>query len=448
MAISGFTTWEIQTGGSDTNGGGFVEGSSGTDYSQQTSPQLSLSDGMCMGTTNLNSSTGGFTAAMVGNILYLFSTSGGAEWYEITAYVDTNNVTLDRVGPYDGGMTVNVGGCLATPGGLGQAVVNTVSSVHGQEVWIKSGTYTLTNATANTSGGPCNFTSGRVALFAGYNTTRGDLDNQTERTNKPVIDAGTQTSITVLELSAGHTSRVVAVRNVVVDGNSNASVTGLSHLSGSGYREGSININCHAVACATGFGANKSYSCEADSCTYGFTGAAYDCVAHNGTDGFRGGPNVRCLAYRNTTGFTGVASNAINCTAANNTSVGFFSSYQRMFVNNLAVGNGIGFDFDGSRRCASFNMVAYNNTTDFDLVLDDYSMSRMWNQFTTLTADPFTDAANDDYSLNDTAGGGAVLKQLGMSIPGQTKDTPDFGAVQTNITGGGGGGASSYSFFS
>lgn len=447
MAISGFTTWEIQTGGSDTNGGGFVEGSSGTDYSQQTSPQLSLSDGMCTGTTNLNSSTGGFTAAMVGNILYLFSTSDGAKWYEITAYVDTNNVTLDRVGPTDSGMTINVGGCLATPGGLGQAVVNTVSSVHGQEVWIKSGTYTLTNATANTPGGPCNVTNGRVALFAGYNTTRGDLDNQTERTNKPVIDAGTQTSIIVLELSANNSARPVAVRNVVVDGNSNASVTGLSHLSGSGYRSASININCHAVACATGFGVNSCYSCEADSCTYGFTGAAYDCVAHNGTDGFRSGPNVRCLAYRNTTGFTSVASHAINCTAANNTSVGFNSGYTIIFVNNLAVGNGKGFDFDSSRRCASFNMVAYNNTTDFDLVLDDYSMSRMWNQFTTLTADPFTDAANDDYSLNDTAGGGAVLKQLGMSIPTQSNDTPDFGAVQANITGGGGGGASGYSFF-
>lgn len=114
MAISGYTDWDIRTGGSDTNGGGFNTNSAGTDYSQQTSAQLSLSDGVCTGGTTLESTTGGFTAAMVGNVVYL---SSGPGWYEITGYTDTNTVTIDRNGPTDSGMTVNVGGSLATPGG-------------------------------------------------------------------------------------------------------------------------------------------------------------------------------------------------------------------------------------------------------------------------------------------------------------------------------------------
>ena len=235
MAVSGFTTWEVQTGGSDTNGGGFVEGSSGTDYSQQTSAQLSLSDGMCMGTTNLNSSTGGFTSAMVGNILYLYSmTSMTAEWYEITAYVDTNNVTLDRNGPFDAGMTINVGGCLATPGGAGQASTNSGASAFGHNCWIKSGTYTLSTTTANTSGGPWNDTASRVLLVAGYNSTRGDLDGQAAQTNKPIIDVGTQTSITVLNVNPNSYSYLTAIKNIVVDGQSQTSIIGFEHNGGSG----------------------------------------------------------------------------------------------------------------------------------------------------------------------------------------------------------------------
>ena len=436
MAVSGFTTWEVQTGGSDTNGGGFVEGSSGTDYSQQTSAQLSLSDGMCMGTTNLNSSTGGFTSAMVGNILYLYSsTSMTAEWYEITAYVDTNNVTLDRSGPYDGGMTINVGGCLATPGGAGQASTNSGASAYGHNCWIKSGTYTLSNSVANTSGGPWNHTTSRVLLVAGYNTTRGDLDGQADQTNKPIIDVGTQTSITVLNVNPGSYSYMTAIKNIVVDGQSQTSIIGFAHNISSGYGSSSININCHAIDCTAGF-SNASYSCEASGCGTGFSsGTGYDCVAHSGTTGFTGSA-VRCLAYENTTGFNSGAV-VVNCTAADNTGSGFIVGYTDETINCLSVGNGTGFQFDGSRRCGSFNMVVYNNTTDFNWSIDSIDDTRHWNELHTLTADPFTDAANDDYSLNDTAGGGAVLKQLGLSIPGQTNDTPDFGAVQTNITAGG-----------
>ena len=443
MAISGFTTWEVQTGGSDTNGGGFVEGASGTDYSQQTSAQLNVTDGACTGNTTLTSATGGFTSAMIGNIVYL---SSGPGWYEITAYTDTNTVTIDRNGPNASGMTLNVGGCLATPGGAGQASSNSGASAYGHNCWIKSGTYTLSTTTANTSGGPWNDTGSRVLLVAGYNSTRGDLDGQAAQTNKPIIDVGTQTSITVLNVNPGTNNHMTLIKNIVVDGQSQTSIIGFEHNEASGFRGASKNLNCHAIDCTEGFGLNDCYSCEASGCTTGFGGgASYDCVAHSGTTGFLGSA-TRCLAYENTTGFNGGAI-LVNCTAADNTGSGFNIGFTDEAFNCLSVGNGTGFEFDGSRRCGSFNMAVYNNTSDFDTALT-FDDNRHWNELHTLTADPFTDAANDDYSLNDTAGGGAVLKQLGMSIPGQTNDTPDFGGVQTNIAAGGGTGASSYSFFS
>ena len=68
MAQPATTVWEVRpTVGSDSNGGGFVPGASGTDWSQQNSPQYAL--------TGIASSGSGNTvlsalaaADMVGNI--------------------------------------------------------------------------------------------------------------------------------------------------------------------------------------------------------------------------------------------------------------------------------------------------------------------------------------------------------------------------------------------
>src|SRR4051812_1601745 len=121
MALSANTVWEVRSAGADTNGGGFNPGSGGTDYSQQNSAQLSVTDAACTGNTTVTSVTGGFTAAMVGSVMYL---SSGPGWYEITARASTNSITIDRNGPNASGMTAKVGGAFAT---IGQAVATMVS---------------------------------------------------------------------------------------------------------------------------------------------------------------------------------------------------------------------------------------------------------------------------------------------------------------------------------
>ncbi len=173
MALASATTWEMQTGGDNTNGGGFYDRDPGTsvDYSQQTSAQLSLADLACLDTsTTLTSATGGFTAAMVGNLVYIASgTNFVVGWYEITAYTDTNTVTIDRtaasVGLDASAGNGKVGGCLAFPT---DAIVE--AFVAGNILYVKAGTYTFTENVIPSPDG----TRVNPIQVSGYKTTRGD----------------------------------------------------------------------------------------------------------------------------------------------------------------------------------------------------------------------------------------------------------------------------------
>ena len=99
-ALQSDTTWEVRTTGNNTNGGCYDTGGTGTDYSQQDAAQLSLTDlAQNLSSTTLTSATGGFTSAMVDNCIQITGAGSGAftlGFYEITAFTDTNTVTLDR----------------------------------------------------------------------------------------------------------------------------------------------------------------------------------------------------------------------------------------------------------------------------------------------------------------------------------------------------------------
>ena len=116
MAWNVNTIAEIRTTGALTNGAIFADLDPGTsvDYSQQNSAELTLTDIATDGAgTGVSSVTGGFTDAMVGNGIYLTGGSVTASWYQITAYIDTNNITIDRsVGLNKTGVTGNIGGAL------------------------------------------------------------------------------------------------------------------------------------------------------------------------------------------------------------------------------------------------------------------------------------------------------------------------------------------------
>lgn len=78
-------------------------------------------------------------------------------------------------------------------------------------------------------------------------------------------------------------------------------------------------------------------------------------------------------------------------------------------VNNLITDNGgWGIDLSTTQIAVRGNNVdwnAFRNNTSGTITGKDAGANDI-----TLTADPYTDAANDDYSLNNTAGGGALLR--------------------------------------
>src|ERR1044071_7124465 len=100
MAISVNTYWDVRTTGSDNNGGGFVIGSSGTDYSQQDASQYSGTNlASTNGTTNpsvVTSATHNFVAADVGNIIRITAGSNWTTGYYQIVSVSSNAATLDR----------------------------------------------------------------------------------------------------------------------------------------------------------------------------------------------------------------------------------------------------------------------------------------------------------------------------------------------------------------
>lgn len=93
----------------------------------------------------------------------------------------------------------------------------------------------------------------------------------------------------------------------------------------------------------------------------------------------------------------------------------------------------------------------YKNTSGnvfYNNVGSDYSVPLpQFRDDLTLTADPFTDAANLDFSINDVAGGGAVLRALSNDIAGTGIENLPFRQRVTDAFGGGGGGATHYDPF-
>lgn len=419
--LSGATVFEVRTTGDDTNGGGYSAG--GTDYSQQDAAQLTVTDAACSGNTTLTSATGGFTAAMIGNVVYL---SSGPGWYQITAHTDTNTVTLDRAGPNASGMTCKVGGALASPGGLGRVWNN--AGVAGLWAYIKSGTYTLTTATVNTPGGPFLAAGGQADkrfVIKGYDSTRDDLGT------RPLVDAGAITNVTIFAGNGADGNNQLFV-NLAVDGNDNATTTGFSGADTQAVACEAAdcttgwsltNLGCKAYSCANGFGAVPSSFSWADACNNGWNGGAdcVGCVATNCTnDGWSAayrGSFILCVAW--------------NCGGDGFDAHGSLGSEQYSLC--VATGCG-GYGWNSADEAMLFRCADYDNLgrTNATPLADIEPIS--------LTGDPFADPANGDFRLNATAGAGAELRAAGYGIGtvmGQT-ETLDISPSQRNAASGGG----------
>jgi len=210
MTINATAIWRVCPSGSNTNGGGYDPGISGaaTDYSRQNAAQATGTHGTTVGTTTFTDLTAlAFTAAMIGNAIYITGTGQTTGWYFVTAFTSSSIVTLDR-SPGTGTLaTWNLGGGWAdpwtnltssgplVPGNivyvLGSGTPNPASYTYDYDT---GGDFTLTSgndtagyvtiandpstpgykAPPDTTGGmPCIRTGGLVYILAGYNKLQG-----------------------------------------------------------------------------------------------------------------------------------------------------------------------------------------------------------------------------------------------------------------------------------
>lgn len=438
MALSADTWWEVRTTGSDSNGGGFVQGASGTDRSQQASAHASLTTlsviAASADTITVSLSDYTVTANDVGNILQITGGTATPGFYQILS-VNTglNTWTLDRSAGTTGQTVVGaMGGALLT---WDKAAVSAV--VYGNVIWVKAGTYnssaTITLPAAKWSIGEGD---GTTRLY-GYDTTRGDAPTGS---NRPILNLTTNTDLKGLTFASG-ASGVLA--HFIVDCNSLGTSVGIetrnyARLINVTVREfTSYGIRCsglyaHLITCECHDGTSAASGAFADD----VNGSNFfiTCWAHdNDCPGFHvsvSGPGatfLKCIASNNSgassDGFRGVQGVVLDgCVAYNNGRDGYHHNNQVLQAtirNSIFYGNaGYGIDVTtGSLAMPGSLAVDYNaygsNTSGATSGLDN---SNYTAHDVTLTGDPFTDAANDDFTLNNTAGAGAACRAAG--VPG------------------------------
>lgn len=326
MALPSGMVWEISsTGGSVYNGAGFTDLNPGTsvDYSQQDAAQLTAGDYATSGAgiAVLTSATGGFTAAMEGNVICLRSGSNFVTGhYQIVTYTNNNTVTLDRSPTPSGAGSGGIGNVGGRKMKFWDAWLGELNDGH--IIWVKgSGTLTQTeDVDATAVAGTQHI---RISII-GFNTTRGDAPTGT---NRPLVACGGYSftfgaywdienlRVTGTGLSVLNVTTDCQVRNVYAYNSSGTAgreafdangvdsqfidCEGVS-TNGSAFLidADGMAIWCYAHDSADGFQSNGSqvnyHHCIADTCTgYGFGvysgGGCINCTAYNCDRGFTGG---------------------------------------------------------------------------------------------------------------------------------------------------------------
>ncbi len=210
---------------------------------------------------------------------------------------------------------------------------------------------------------------------------------------------------------------------------------------------------CRASHCRSGWNAQSGsyghayYQCRGHDNAYaafysGDSGLSYysECVMHdNAVYGVLAiGFVSRCVAYGNGDGIN--VTDASHCVSYNNTGAGFEGPagyHWGVYTDCIAVGNGTyGWDMSATNRAMYLNRCAdYGNTSGR---IDVTSNNIVDENDPGLSSDPFADAANADFSLNNNANGGALCRNTtGLTLPGLASPLSyhDIGAYQHRASG-------------
>ena len=449
-ALPATTVFEVHpANGNDTFGACYDTATVVTDYSNQDTAQLTLTDCATsgIGITTVTSVTGGFTAAMVGNCIRIDSgTNVTAGFYMITSRTDTNTIAVDRA-PDNGGGGISAGACKV--GGAAKtfesATTNDLSDalVTGAKVWVKNEAWN--EAVTLTTGGSV----ANPVIIEGYNSTRGDAPTGATRpTNDRASGAGDAfniaTSTVILRYLIGKSAGGdgfdnnstgdgvfwkcrgtanggVGFRNSQnsrsnatffdVEGDTNTSV-GFSEGGGSGEAKAAF-VYAHDN---TSNGMNLAIAAS-------IVGAISEANASHGF--FANANQAHTLINCVLDGNTGAATDGVN--------VGTGTELSITILNNIISNNGD----DGMQggTIAAMPTINYNNV---------YGNGTAYEGFTAgandLTTDPsFTNRAGQDFTL--ASGSGALGAGFPQTIPGATGDYQwNIGVDQDDVCAAGGAG--------
>jgi len=403
MSIASHTDWEIRDTGAETNGGGFKDLNPGTsvDYSQQATAQLALTDiASNAAGTGISSATGGFTAAMEGNCMYISGTGFVTGWYQIVGYTDTNNITIDRsCGASASGGTGNVGGAYKIgAGGTFATFFNTTNKASYDVCHVRAGNYSINGAGV--------ITLARTYLrWRGYQTTRGDAPTGT---NRPLINGGDSNAC------INWTGVYGVLEHLRFNNDYTSAGSNTMYISGGG----SVLRNCKFTR--TGYNANalsvgaiwaKIYQCEFES-TLGIgllisnSGIrvdycwAHDCgskgIANSGSSSYGVVVSNSIISNCASVGIQLYYGSAVqNCTVYNClTGIQFATNLYMVAYSNIVQGCTIGITAD-EVTYSDFNIV-YNCTTAYSGGVVPGPNS--------LTSDPLlVDPVNDDFTLSSAS---------------------------------------------
>lgn len=485
------TVWEVRlTNGLDTNGGGYVAGSTGVDYSTQNTPQYSVTDAVTAGTTTITSATANFGTDVVGNIGYVTGGTGAivANWYQVVTRVNATTITVDRsTGLTTGtGATLHIGGALLTLGALsGPMSPNNVAFVKAES----GGTITA----GVTFSGECNGGGGPNAThpcqkIIGYTTTRGDGGRAT-------ITLSTNTGINAIQLGTGAAGSGWNVYNIAVNCSSLGTSRGFLLRAGNGFAllhnckisnstNGGIGVNqgdfylihrCEVTGCAGGGGdsgavsVNANYVVVAECNIYDNTNIGVYCAGGNGcvvTDNLilnNTGASSAGIYLANGAQMPFIYGNTIDGNGGhgidNSGSALFAYAYiKNNMITNVptgkyaifaanAQGNGAEPWFDGN---GFYNPSATGNRHFMDDTTTNKQnlASAYTNVFdvTETAGSPYVSGVSSgnggNYALNNTAGRGALYQTAGQPAtwPGNTGITtsyPSIGVQYKNTASGG-----------
>lgn len=456
MALPANMVWEIRgSNGSDSNGGGFVPGSGGTDYSQQNAAQYSGTN-LVIGATNTNvtSVSHSFISSDVGNIIQITAgTNFTTGFYEIVS-VASGIATLDRAcgTALASGGTWAEGGALATLNlVISRVTYNPAPAPNGCTFWIQ-GTVTVSATHLAEDAG--------WGFVIGYGTSRGD--------NNRAILQTTTAGVTIVEMyipgGSWSFANIVFYHDV-------GFATGYGFYDDGGGLNSLFFQNCvfgnsyHGVyttgviehgymfACRVGATLSDGVSLNGNwtivgSIIYDNTGSG---IALPSTGGGGLCSVIKSVIYGNT-GTAGISASddtantmsiiISQCSIASNTGdgvriYGTGSLYFRSFAldSSIIYGNG-GYGINGPALSGTINYgnicQGRNNAFGDNTSGARNNLPTLPGDFT-LSANPFNNASGGDFSLNTTSGGGAACREAGF--PGTLEDLGtgyiDVGALQS-----------------